>query len=100
MLKKSQLDRIREICGHLDVDCYGKDCNFIQDEDELIFYSRDFCHEITFRELLKWYLPNYHYSDIEEDDAGWNKCIEAKTDMMLELIDLYAQYKMVKKING
>ena len=38
-------DKIKEICSYLDVEVYGKQCNFLEDDDT--FYSRDYCHNIS-----------------------------------------------------
>ena len=89
-------ERIREICNYLDVDCYGKNCNFLQEDDDngLLFYSRDLCHNITFRELLEWYIPrlgNFDL-DIHEDIASAK---ENQLETFMELIEIYSYYKMI-----
>lgn len=102
MLSESQRDHIKDICGHLDSDGYGKQCNFLQDdEDDIKFYSRDLCEDITFRELLKWYLPRIHnYENENTPNDILSKYMDQKEDMFMMLVDLYAHYKMIKKING
>lgn len=100
VLYKKDLDRIDEICGYLDCDIWGKRCNFIQYRgggDCLLFYNRDFCKEITFKELIKWYLPRYSSLDDEEEDDYeiFYKRLNEKTDMLMELIDFYFLYRTV-----
>lgn len=107
--------RIKEICDILDVDIYWKNCNFLEneeDDDIPTFYSRDECHSITFRELLKWYLPRLgswqdepdcndcdhvkckNFTKIEEcEERILDKDIkERHYSLFLELVDIYAYY--------
>lgn len=108
-------ERIREICGELDADIYWKDCNFLENEDDdeiPTFYSRDDCHSISFRELLRWYLPrlgswqdepncddcdhkacsNYMHVENCEDMVTDEKIKERHYSLFLELVDIYAYY--------
>lgn len=127
----SKLKRIKEICENLDADIYGKCCNFIEndlenDEDltELpTFYSRDFCKSITFKELLRWYLPRIgswidepicyeheceyeckkcdnfkHMEDCEEYVLD-KKVKEQHYDMFIELIEIYSSFQNEEKYN-
>lgn len=107
--------RIREICGELDTYIYWKDCNFLENEDDdeiPTFYSRDDCHSISFRELLRWYLPrlgnwqdepNCHECNHKKckDFTEMDNCKDFVLDekikerhysLFLELVDIYAYY--------
>lgn len=107
--------RIKEICGELDADIYWKDCNFLEneeDEDVPTFYSRDESHSISFRELLRWYLPRL---GSWQDEPDCKECLHQECDnfihtekcekmiidretkkrhytLFLELVDIYAYY--------
>lgn len=108
-------ERIKEICEELDADIYWKSCNFLEnkeDDDIPTFYNRDECHSISFRELLRWYLPRLgdwqdepNCSDCEHDKCKnftkIEECEEMVVDkkikeshysLFLELIDIYAYY--------
>lgn len=101
--------RLKEIIGILDADIYWKQCNFLQeDSDEIQFYSRDKCKNISFKELLLWYLPqlgswqdepncnecdkDYKCTICEEGIAD-QKVKQIHYNLFLELIDIYAFYK-------
>lgn len=96
-------NRLKEIIGILDGNGYGKDCNFL-DEDKLEdgvieFYSRDYCHNISFRELIKWYLSRLYYNDylddLEETQEKWyaeTKYAEEQENLLMELVDIYTYY--------
>lgn len=102
-------ERLKEIVGYLDCDIYWKQCNFL-DEDTLEngkveFYSRDECKNISFRELLLWYLPRLgdwqDAPDCSECDKECSKCEEGILDrkvkqkhneLFLELIYIYVFY--------
>ena len=67
-------EKIKEICNELDTDIYWKGCNFLEneeDDDIPTFYSRDECHSISFRELLRWYLPRL---GSWQDEPNCNDC--------------------------
>lgn len=108
-------ERIKEICEILDADIYWKGCNFLEneeDDDIPTFYSRDVCNSISFRELLRWYLPRLGSWQDEPNCQDCNhkkcknftqmgKCKEMVTDekvkdrhysLFLELVDIYAYY--------
>lgn len=112
---KNLKGRIKEICGTLDADIYWKDCNFIENEDDddiPTFYNRDICHSISFRELLKWYLPRlgdwqdeHNCNDCDHEKCKnftqIDKCEDMEIDkqikeghysLFLELVDIYAYY--------
>ena len=108
-------ERIKEICDILDADIYWKDCNFLENEgdDEVpIFYSRDECHSISFKELLLWYLPrlgswqdepccddcdhkdcdNFMHMDNCKDMILDKEIKKKHYELFLELVDIYAYY--------
>jgi len=92
-------DRIREICEYLDVEIYGKDCNFI-DEDSVTFYSRDYCHSISFEELIKWYIKRIDIIDVDEDcDANIvvDK-VDKNIEYLMELIKIYSIYNVINQL--
>jgi len=115
-------ERLKEILDYLDCDIYWKNCNFIQDyseSEEIVFYSRDLCRNITFRELLLWYLPRLgRYQDEPncdecDNDYKCTECEEGKNaeivqkkhhELFLELIDIYSIHKfknyLLKSINN
>lgn len=133
----SKLKRIKEICDYLDADVYGKRCNFIElDLDNIdyvtyekymielpTFYSRDLSKSITFKELLKWYLPrlgNWIDEPIcykHECEFKCKKCDNFKNmenceeyvldkkiknkhyDMFIELIEIYSSFQNEEKYN-
>jgi hypothetical protein len=101
-------ERIKEILGELDCDIYWKDCNFPTEVNgELMFYSRDDCKNISFKDLLKWYIPRLgdFQGDLDCEDCNeeckdceypsisagvWSKHL----DLFLELIDYYSLYRI------
>ena len=92
---------IDEICSELDVDCYGKQCNFTEETEQgLQFYSRDYCYNISFRDLIEWYIPKLGYFDgLDENDyKAQQECCEKQLKLFMELIDIYAVYRVIDKI--
>jgi hypothetical protein len=109
-------ERLKQILEELDADIYWKCCNFLQDdpdeEFEIEFYSRDLCHNISFKELLLWYLPRLgDWQDEPDcDDCDKVKCSnfrhcencdeltmdkqvkERHYNLFLELVDIYTYY--------
>lgn len=108
-------ERIKEICEILDANIYWKGCNFLEneeDEDIPTFYSRDECRSISFRELLRWYLPRLgswqdepNCNDCDhkkcKDFTKMDECNEIVADekvkerhfsLFLDLVDIYAYY--------
>lgn|ERR1035437_371956 len=93
--------RIKEICGYLDAEVYGKGCNFLnEDEDEISFYSRDYCHDISFEDLIEWYIKRISYTDseIDEDTNTSFDAIDKNVNLLMELIKIYSIYNVVNKI--
>lgn len=106
-------DRVRVILDLLDPDCYGKNCNYLC-EDKLIdnmpsFYSRDYCRNISFKELLEWYIKrlgrfeNDCYLEegrvpTEEEVECHNKMVENQLKLFMELIDIYSVYRVMSKL--
>lgn len=91
------IERVKYVCGNLDIDLYGKGCNYPAYEDgKLIFYSRDYCYNISFGDLIKWYLG--YINLIDEDDYASreeiNLCLERRYDLLIELIEIYTFYKI------
>lgn len=88
------MDRIKEICTKLDAKAYGKECNFLTDDME--FYSRDYCRNISFRELIKWYLSNIDLidEDYETNEEVQNE-INNRQELLLKLIDIYSVHKVL-----
>lgn len=112
--------RLKEILEELDGDIYWKSCNYINDIDEFeipSFYSRDMCKNITFEELLLWYLSRLgQWQDKPvcfENECEFNceKCNHLRNmdnceifrldqkvkqrhfDLFMELINIYTYYK-------
>ena len=66
---------------------YGKDCNYLDPhEDKLIFYSRDYCHNISFEELLKWYIKRIDCVDADEGDEDYLRRIDNNLNNLIEFI--------------
>jgi hypothetical protein len=102
-------DRLKEVVSYLDCDIYWKQCNFLDESNlengKVEFYSRDECKNISFKELLLWYLPRLGLwqdaPDCSECNEDCLKCVEANADrkvkekhyeLFLELIDIYVFY--------
>lgn len=97
-------ERLKEIVGFLDSNAYGKNCNFLdedvlEDDGTVQFYSRDYCHNISFKELLKWYLSRLYYNDyldgLDEEKEKWDvkaKFAEEAENLFMELVDIYVFY--------
>lgn len=106
-------ERIKEILGELDADIYWKDCNFPTEVNgELMFYSREECRNITFKELLRWYIPRL--GDYQDDCSGCDDtkdCRECENlpisagvmnrhcELFFELIDYYSLYRIKYLMN-
>ena len=90
-------DKIKEICSYLDVEVYGKQCNFLDDYDN--FYSRDYCYNINFRELIKWYIERINYTE-EEAGVCERGVVNTNIEYLMELIDIYSVYRIMKIIRN
>lgn len=109
-------DRIKEILGELDADVYWKNCNFPTEVNgELMFYSRDMCKNISFKELLKWYMPLLGEFQDQDDDKcidcnkSCNECeysalsssvLNRHCELFFELIDYYSLYRIRSLMNN
>ena len=107
-------ERISEIINELDGSCYGKGCNYLVDgqvgKDNMpCFYSRDYCYNISFEDLIKWYIPRLgnfdeDYWDEEraptkEELEQHNKWAEEQLNLFMELINIYSVYRILSKIS-
>lgn len=95
------INRINEICNNLDVDTYGKGCNFINADDGIItFYSRDYCRNISFNELIRWYLGRIDLIDEEDLESDViPSYLNHRYDLFMELIDFYSNYRILEKLS-
>lgn len=97
------IKRIKEICEYLDAEVYGKGCNYINDENDydIEFYSRDYCCNISFEKLIRWYLQRINCYD--EDDYNTleeaQKASDYRYDLFIELINIYANYRVLKRLS-
>lgn len=97
-------ERLKEIVEILDCNVYLKNCNFLdedilENEGVVQFYSRDYCRNISFRELLQWYLSRLYYNDylddMEESEEKWNEDVKYAIEqekLFMELVDIYVFY--------
>lgn len=96
----------------LDCDCYGKSCNYLEFNKSIdnmpSFYSRDYCYNISFKKLLKWYIKHlgifehdYLYEDrkpTEKETLIHTEMVEKQLDVFMELIDIYSVYRLLSKL--
>lgn len=96
------INKIKELCGRLDADIYGKNCNFIADDAdaEIEFYSRDYCRNITFKELIKWYIERINCNQYDENyQDDYLQDFERNIEILIELIEAYSIEKTIRKLN-